>query len=144
MLSFRPLILLVMITSLATFGCQPAGPPVAKVQGSVTFKGAPLTAGVVIFQAESGPQTAMDDLDAAGKFELKFYDAAGIPPGRYKVAIKPPPQNYQTPPLADAAINDPRPLDTTIPTKYHNSETSGLTADVKLDQPNDFQFHLTP
>jgi hypothetical protein len=132
---------LILLLVVAILGCRPAGPPVAKVTGVVRLQGEPVQAGIVIFQSEDGLQNVMADLKQ-GKFELKTHDAAGIQPGKYKVAIKPPPPNYDTPPLADAAINDPRPQDTTIPAKYYALETSGLTAEVKLDQPNELVFDL--
>jgi hypothetical protein len=124
-------------------GCSPSAPAVVKVSGTVTLQGAPVAAGIVIFQSEDGLQNVMGDLKQ-GKFELKTFDAAGIKPGKYKVAIKPPPPNYETPPLADAAINDPRPQDTTIPRKYYAVETSGLSEEVKADKPNEFKLELQP
>lgn len=137
----RVLILVVLAGVFA--GCKPAGPPVAAVTGTVTLRGAPVKAGIVIFQSEDGLQNVMSEL-VDGRFEMKTHDAAGIAPGKYKVALKPPPPNYDTPPLADAAINDPRPVDKTIPPKYYALETSGLTAEVALDKLNDFKFELQP
>jgi hypothetical protein len=128
---------------LIVLGCKPAGPPVAKVTGVVTLRGAPVKAGIVLFQSADGTQNVMGNL-VDGKFEMKTHDAAGIAPGKYLVAIKPPAPNYDSPPLADAAINDPRPQDTTIPRKYYAFETSGLTADVALDKQNDLKFELRP
>jgi hypothetical protein len=130
-----------LLLIVAILGCRPAAPPVAKVTGIVRLQGEPVQAGVVIFQSEDGTQNVMANLEQ-GKFELKTHDAAGIRPGKYKVAIKPPAPNYDSPPLADAAINDPRPLDTTIPAKYYALESSGLSAEVKLDQPNELTFNL--
>lgn len=130
-----------LLLLLAVVGCSPAAPQVAKVTGVVRLNGEPVPAGIVIFQSEDGTENVMANLEQ-GKFELKTHDAAGIRPGKYKVAIKPPPPKYDSPPLADAAINDPRPLDTTIPAKYYALETSGLTAEVKLGQPNELAFDL--
>jgi hypothetical protein len=136
--------LVAILACALLIGCQPTGRPVAKVTGTVTLQGKPVPAGIVIFQSEDGLQNVMANIDKQGRFSLKTHDAGGIAPGKYKVAIKPPPQNYETPPLADAAINDPRPLDTTIPRKYYAVESSGLTAAVKLDQANDLKFDLQP
>jgi len=130
-----------LLLLVAILGCSPAAPRVAKVTGVVHLNGEPLKAGIVIFQSEDGLHNPMGDVKE-GKFELKTFDAAGIPPGKYKVAVKPPPENRDTLPLADAAINDPRPQDKTIPAKYCALETSGLSAEVKLDQPNELTFEL--
>jgi hypothetical protein len=125
-------------------GCKPAGPPVATVKGKITLEGKPVTAGFVIYQnSETGFSTAVD-LDAQGNYEVRTHEAAGLPPGKYKVALKPPAPNYDpnVPVLADAGQRDPRPVDTTINKRYHSVETSGLTADVELDEKKSYDFDL--
>ena len=127
-----------------SLGCKPAGPPVATVKGKITLEGKPVTAGIVIYQnAETGFSTT-GDIDAQGNYEMRTHEAAGIPPGKYKVGFKPAaPYAPGTVVLADAGQRDPRPIDTTINQRYHNVETSQLTADVTLE-PKSYDFDLKP
>ena len=124
-------------------GCGKSGPPLAKVGGNVTLNGKPVTAGIVIFQSADGLVNVMGDLDANGNYELKTHDAAGIAPGKYRISLKPPAPNYETPPLADAGQRDPRPQDKTIAQRYWSADTSGLTADVTLEKTQ-YDLQLTP
>lgn len=131
------------ILACCVLGCGKAGPPLTKVGGNVTLQGKPVTAGIVIFQSADQLVNVMSDIDAQGHYELKTHDAAGIPPGKYRVSLKPPAPNYETPPLADAGINDPRPIDKTIAPRYWSADTSGLTADVTLEKTQ-YDLQLTP
>ena len=126
-------------------GCKPAGPPVATVKGRVTANNKPLTSGIVIFQAESGPLALTTEINAQGEYQIKTYDSAGLPPGKYKVAIKPAvaPRPLDQPPLAGEALTAKPIVDSNIPKKYHDIATSGLIADVTLDTKA-YDFELTP
>lgn len=133
----------VLVAVCLFVGCKPQGPPVATVKGKVTLAGKPVPAGIVIFQSEDGTRAVTADLNAQGEYEMKTHEAAGLLPGKYKVALKPPAPNYDPtqPVLADAGQRDPRPVDKTIPEKYYSVESSGLTADVTIE-PKSYDLEL--
>ena len=101
-------------------GCA-GGPPTGSVSGKVTCNGTPLSAGVVLF---SNPKTgvgASTALDASGAYEIK-----SIQTGQYQVAIQPPPPPAPHEMQGTAAA--PR---ASVPQKYQDPKTSGLTATVE-------------
>ncbi|QDU27380.1 hypothetical protein ETAA8_24670 [Anatilimnocola aggregata] len=132
-----------LVCVLLCCGCNPARPPVAKVHGQVRLNGEPLTSGIVILESEDGQQSQLADLDAQGKFEVRTYQDAGIPPGIYKIAVQPGrPTGDEMPLVSD--VTKPAPPPSPIPMKYFSVATSGLTWDIKLDQDNDLQIDLKP
>ena len=139
-------IVLLLLVGCPLLGCKSAGPPVATVKGKVTLASKPITAGFVIFQSEDGARSTVTDIDANGNYEMRTHDAAGIAPGKYKVAFKPPAPNYDpnVPVLADAGQRDPRPVDKTIPERYYSVDTSRITVDVTLEENKSYDFDLTP
>ncbi|WP_425618479.1 carboxypeptidase-like regulatory domain-containing protein [Anatilimnocola sp. NA78] len=124
-------------------GCGPTKAPVAKVHGTVTMQGQPLTGAVIGFESEDGSRSVTAELDAQGKFVVRTYADAGVPPGKYKVTVKPLPPPTDQPPLAGDALTS-GPLESSIPKKYFSTGTSGLTADVVLEKDNDLTFDLKP
>jgi hypothetical protein len=124
-------------------GCSRSGPPLATVKGQVTLNDKPVTSGIVIFQSEDGLVNVMDDLDSEGNYELRTHDAAGLPPGTYKISLKPAAPVLSTPPLADDGQRNPIVLDKTIPAKYYDAATSGLIVEVTLDKTQ-YDLQLTP
>jgi hypothetical protein len=140
---FRFVILLLVLVFCALSGCGKKGPPLAKVAGNVTLNNKPVTSGIVIFQSEDGLVNVMDDLDAQGHYELKTHDATGIPPGKYKVSLKSTAPTLTTPPLADDGQRHPVQLDKTIPVRYYDAATSGLTEDVTLEKTQ-YDLQLMP
>ena len=111
-------------------GCA-GGPPTGSVSGKVTCNGAPLSAGVVLF---SNPQTgvgASAGLDTSGAYRIE-----SIQTGQYQVAIQPPPP--PAPHEMEQAAAAPR---SSVPQKYQDPKTSGLTATVN-EGPNTRDFAL--
>ena len=109
-------------------GCSGGGQPLAEVTGTVTLDGKPVENISVVFQPEAPDQaTSRGTSNAEGKFSLMYNrDAAGAVPGKHKVRF---------------AVMD---ADATglLPEKYTNTAKSGMTADVKQEGPNEFQFDL--
>ena len=89
------------------------------------------------------PRTAIGRTDARGNFVLRtFEDGDGAVRGQQKVSIT----KTETEKIP-AGINldevDFQPKVTSlIPKKYGSPETSGLTAEVTADGPNEFTFKL--
>jgi len=106
------------------------------VRGTVTLAdGKPAAGSQVVL--EGGPEgkkiAARGDVREDGSFELStFKPGDGVPPGKYKVRVNPPPMVN-----AEAAYISP------FNTKYSNFETSGLEFEVKSGQRNEFPIQVT-
>lgn len=130
-MSFQKKIVLCLSIGLGMTGCFGGGeslPELTEVTGSISLDGSPLPGASVVFLPEEGGSAfAMTDED--GKFELMYNrDTSGAVPGSYKVTV--------------SKEKDPKePGMELIPEKYN--EKSTLTAEVKPDVENDFQFDLT-
>jgi len=111
------------------FGC--GGSPEGTVQGKVTYKGAPLGAGVVNFLSDKG-RAATADLDSSGAFKM----SGPLPVGNYKVFVTPPtPKQLPpgTPPEKTVPFN--------LPPKLQDPAQTPVTKEVKAG-PNDFPIDL--
>lgn len=129
-LSFEKKIVCCLLVLAGLTGCSGGEslPDLATVTGSVSLDGSPLPAANIIFQPQQG-KTAFAMTDENGKFELMYNkDVTGATPGSYSVKIS-------------KEKNPEEPGNELLPAKYNEQTT--LTADVKADQENDFQFDLT-
>ena len=140
-------------------GCGPAGVPVVKVTGKVTFEGNPVDgATIVFFPIDPTGREAAGMTDENGEFLVVTQGATkgGCLPGNYRVVITKliyvdaqgnpvVPSNEPILPYADPnAVPPPMPISrSVIPEKYGNVETSGLTAEVTQRGANSFAFELT-
>jgi hypothetical protein len=112
--------------------------PRQEVSGSVQFEGKPLKSGMIQFQPDSADATTAGGASVVdGRYLVARSE--GLVPGKYKVMItstSPSPE-----PARSAMPGDPfPPAREPIPSKY-NSNT-GLSAEVKKDGPNTFDFDL--
>jgi hypothetical protein len=78
-----------------------------------------------------GPVTADATTETDGTFAVKG-TREGLPAGDYKVRLE----------VAVAKGSPKKPV-LPFPAKYLDADSSGLTAPVKADGPNDFEFKLT-
>ncbi len=129
-ISFEKKIVCCLLVLAGLTGCSGGQslPDLTSVTGSVILDGSPLPSANVLFQPQEG-KTAFAMTDENGKFELMYnQDTAGATPGSYTVKIS-------------KEKNPEEPGNELLPAKYN--EKSTLSADVKADQENDFQFDLT-
>src|SRR5688500_13788053 len=105
-------------------------PPLGEATGRVTFQGAAVGEGSVVFTDDSQGLSYVTDLDAEGRFVFQVAQGYGLPPGTYAVAVRPPRPNKPSlefvAPNYKAKTNYPN-----IPKKYHDHKTSGFSAVVK-------------
>lgn len=101
------------------------------VSGTVTYKGQPLTSGVVTFvpkEVKGGDKASCSgNIDATGHYEIMTgINAPGVAPGEYQIRI----ESWETPPSMGekGAMN---PGKSAIPVKYSAARASGLTATVE-------------
>jgi hypothetical protein len=105
-------------------GCGPSGGVSAvetvPVKGKVTYKGKPLTKGVVTFEPRNSGRTATGQIGPDGDFELTTLKKGdGAAPGKHRVSVS------GTGPTAKAEV---------IPIKYAEVNTSKLEVEVAKDK----------
>jgi hypothetical protein len=121
--------------AVALVGCGEGNPLASAtlypVKGKVTLPdGKPLTAGSVIFAGTKVSVTNSAPIGSDGTFSRAAKE--GLPEGEYKVRI-------------EAVNTGAAKKKATFPfsMKYLDEDASGLTATVKPEGPNDFDFKLT-
>jgi hypothetical protein len=124
------------IVLLSAIGCGDRDvPAITPVNGRVTLNGRPVSGSAVIdFTSAEGFSSAYA-IKSDGTFTLGSEHGAGIPPGIYKVSIKPS--------LPDPGAKDSPPADISyIPMKYRRLDTSGFEAVVTEDGNGSFNFDM--
>jgi hypothetical protein len=119
-------------------GCGPAASHHAAtipVQGKMTYKGRPLTRGVVEFEPRNSGRTASGALRPDGTFVLgTFQEGDGAVAGRHRVSVT----GTGGRPGGTASTRNSREL---VPRKYTQPNTSGLEA-VVGEEKTEFTFDL--
>src|SRR5256885_5200130 len=114
-------------------GC---GPSLQPVRGKVSLPdGKPAAGSQVVFESEQEGKkvSARGDVREDGSYELStFKPGDGVPPGKYKVQVNPPPM-----------INAEGPYTSPFHAKYSNFQTSGLEFEVQRGQRNEFPIQVT-
>jgi hypothetical protein len=112
-------------------------PKTYPVKGKVTYRGKPVTSGMVMLTPQDRGHAATGDLDKDGIFGLTtFKKDDGAVPGKYQVAVKVFPSEGAGLPGAEFAGKAPP-----VPLKYMNEASSGLTAEIKAGD-NHLEFAL--
>jgi hypothetical protein len=127
---------------LSASGCWQ--PTMAKVSGTVTWQGKPVSDAIVQFVHKNRPGAA-GRTDAAGRFSLttlKPGDGAYF--GSFRVAIEPFVPGLDPDPPAAPPRTPPPPLPSRkdIPQVYRSPETSPLSVEVVQGFANQFDFEL--
>jgi hypothetical protein len=148
--------LVCLMGALILAGCggpatDPNRPETAPVTGTVTYNGSPVEGATVTFATSSREgRGAVGRTDQAGKFTLMtFAPGDGAIPGTYQVTIsKTTTEGGVTEEEANEylARGETPPAPTVkheLPEKYSSPQASGLTAEVKPGEENDFTFDLT-
>ncbi len=143
MLRFSVLQASLLLLAVLTAGCGgETGPKLAETAGVVTYKGKPLADANVTFMPASGP-AAYGSTDANGAYELSTTGDKGAMVGPARVVITAFEMLDEEKPEEKLTAADLKKMNTPrIPPKFGNPETSGLTADIKPDVRNEFNFDL--
>jgi len=130
-------------------GCGgPAGPPVYKTTGTVTYKGQPVEGAVVAFHSSEAGRLATGKTDAQGRFELTTYQPGdGAPAGSHQVTVT----KIVTTGGGGGEMSMEQALEQTstaaskneLPEKYASPGMSQLQFDVASGGENDFTIELT-
>jgi hypothetical protein len=120
-------------------GCGPVEKRRA-LSGSVLVMGQPLQTGTITFFAKDGPPGPVGGaLIQRGRYDIPA--AQGLEPGLYRVTISAPvPGGARTPAEIEAGASAR--AKETIADKYSAVTATTLTAEVKTDGPNRFDFNL--
>lgn len=132
---------LVLALSVLAGGCR-RSTVLHPVTGKVTYRGAVLTNGIVVFtpdatRGESGP-IAVGTIREDGSYMLNTGDAVGAGAGWYRVTVAAftaavPKTAMLAPPNVSLAV---------LPEKYRDPELSLLRCQVKADQANSIDLNL--
>jgi hypothetical protein len=117
----RVFVLVVIAAVLAWPGCDTS--PTRTVSGKITYKGKPVTSGLINFAAEDGRPLG-NSIRPDGTY------ACQLPPAEYQVRIDAPgavPDNWKS-----ESDRPPPQTPRQVPIKYSAFETSGLTATVHV------------
>jgi hypothetical protein len=126
---------------LLALGCDSGSSSYVPVTGKVTFKGAALHSGTIVFspdvQRGCGGLPARAEIQPDGSFTLSTGDQPGSSPGWHRVTIV-----ALEPPAAlpaGEAFAIPHSL---LPEKYRDPELSGLACEVRSGDDNHIDFNL--
>lgn len=127
---------LLLVTVLG--GCGPKAPfPLAPVQGTVSFKGKPLSHGRVVFvphEGTPGPQ-AIGTIESDGSFQMRTGEHDGAAIGEHTVTV-----HCRREPTPEEARNLVI-TESLIPLLYASEDKSPLNIDVK-DEDNALPIEL--
>jgi hypothetical protein len=140
---------LAMALAAGCGGAQSSRLPTAQVTGHVTYRGQPLSHGLVRFipmQAGEGIRVAYGIVDERGRYRLSTYGQDdGAPLGKYRVTIE---SRKESSPEASVAkrmtpqgLVPAQQMRSLIPERYLQADKSGLTATVEAGG-NTFNFDL--
>jgi hypothetical protein len=118
-------------------GCS-SGPETGTIKGKVTFKGAPVKEGSVVFSNPKEGGTAEGKIDKDGNYAV----TGKVVVGEYQVTISPPMEIKDT----DPGKSPPVPVEKNmpnIPMKYRQPGTTPFKETVKKGE-NTFNFDMVP
>jgi hypothetical protein len=125
------LIVLAALSCGVCWGCGPAGsgkmPDLIPVKGKVTYKGQPVTKGMVKFEPEGYGRDARGPIQSDGTFVLTTFDKGdGVVAGHHRVTV------------TNTGIKSTRDA---VARKYGEASSSGLSAVVDAEH-TEFTFNL--
>lgn len=152
----RFVLITLVASSLTVVGCsrrmtkwEKLRPKTFKARGQVLWNGKPEAGVVVAMESKAHSHSAVGITDASGRFALKtFNEGDGAVPGEYAVRLK-----KTVVVTSESGTGDPggrfgggstavtREI-SVLPNKYGDFATSGLTAVVVEQGPNEFTFEI--
>lgn len=118
--------------------------PIGTVHGKVSTAGLPVSQGSILFENTFAGVSTLASLEPDGSYRVRTHAEAGLPVGKYHVAVTPQRISTGTMPLAGSEPKIPPKIVTSIPPKYHLIKTSPLFAEVKEGENPPFNFDLAP
>ena len=129
---------LIAIVIQGLLGCGGSDVKIGAVSGKVTYRGQPVSEGVVSFIDAQAGTGAEATLSSDGTFSVETPEG-GLPVGTYGVSVSPPvyldSSDPRTPPVqVQKKVKD-------IPEKYRSHYSSGLSATVN-EGPNEVSLEM--
>lgn len=135
---------LVLCLAGCTGGSRLPKPNTVPVTGKVTFKGEAVADATVSFVPTGSHRSAYAKTDAAGAYKLNTAgNNDGAMPGDYQVIVTKSVSEGAAASNDIAAPQQPVKFKSLLPEKYAQASSSGLTASVKKDGANRFDFSLS-
>jgi hypothetical protein len=133
--------LLILAAAAALLACGACSKPrdIAAVHGKVTFRGEPLTEGLVIFEDKELQALVSAKILPDGTYRVKVMEGDGLYLGNYTIRVMPPILDQlemsKTPPKQKLYPN--------IPARYRSAPSSGLRLIVGAGD-NPFDIDMKP
>lgn len=113
------------------------------VNGFVEVGGKRLESGSILFQNATGSVSINADITADGSFVIRTFDKNGLPPGDYRVAVRP--ESFGG---SGETTLVGQPMKTrrssVVPEKYHDIRTSGLAITIEKGANPPCVFERSP
>jgi hypothetical protein len=136
-LRFRHALSLFLGLSLVA-GCGSSGPKLYRVTGTVKYKSEPIKNGTISFRSLDGMYAATGNL-VNGEYDIA--ESAGLPEGKYQVAVtSPDPKGPAAPAAGEMPGDSTAVAKDLIPAKYNAK--SELSAEIKAQPRNEVNFDL--
>lgn len=124
---------------LSSGGCGSSPPALAPVQGVVSYRGTPLTGGMIVFTPDESRGThgplAHAIIQPDGSYSLRTGEESGAVPGWHRITV-----------VAVETPGEPAPRwlprRSLLPEKYRDPDLSGLCQEVKANQVNIINLDL--
>lgn len=129
--------LLISLCLLFLVGCH-RGESLGKVCGNLKLAGQPVREGLIAFHDASRGIHMTANLRSDGSYEVVGAHGPGLPLGTYQVTVLPPPMDL---PVGYSSVGSTKKPSTSIPARYQNPTTSGLSLTV-AEQENLFDVDL--
>jgi len=119
-----------VLLACAVPGCR-RGEVLGKVSGRVTFRGEPVSEGVIVFANEEKGVWMTAEIGPDGTYEVEMAKGFGLPLGTYQVWITPPLVDHPVGPIGTPPPENPPP---NIPPKYYDMDKSILSLTVEAGE----------
>lgn len=126
-------------------GCARSGPELAPLAGLVTVDGKPLGGAALIFAADDGGRLGQAICDEQGRFEAwTFKPGDGALVGRHRIAVTHDRivEAAATPEGLEGNVSGPVRSESSLPSRYGDVKTSGLTVEVRKGENNFLELAL--
>jgi hypothetical protein len=149
----------ITLVAVAAAGCGGGGsasaPKLAKVKGTVTYKGKAIAGALVGFHAENAPRAAQGTTDSEGRFELTMFNTGdGALVGDNVVTVSKDVAIGNTSTTPESAMNMYKKYEdmkkagqkvgeAEVPEKYRDKTSSPQKNHVEAGKTNEFNIELT-
>lgn len=123
---------ILVILSGVMLGCGDSNPPVAKVTGTVTYKGEPVKSGTVTFMPKGGRPGYGTIVDGKITEVSTFGAKDGAPVGTCQVTVQ----------SIEKGADMYAPTKSNLPDLYNDPAKSGLSTEIKPGVTNEVKFDL--